>query len=533
MSTMPKMPASIFNDVIGPVMRGPSSSHVAGAARIAKIVRQSLRATVTKVIVDFDINGSLAESHKGHGTDMGFAAGIMGIDIAAREALDAERLAYESGLEILFNICDYGAKHPNNYRITAFGQNGESHTWEAVSVGGGMIEMWQYDGFNISISGGYHELLVTMRLPIETASYAVRCIEELFPYHASSSLTCIPGQTTLLSLQLETPPLPCSLDHIRDLPFVTNVVTLEPILPTASHASCRVPFSNATELLTTANSFGREMWQFATQYESERGYESEKQVFERMRTLYRIMRDAVDLGLTGTSYRDRILGAQAHLIGSASANGRLLPCAILNNVIQQVAAIMEVKSSMGVVVAAPTAGSCGCLPGTILGVGDALGMGEEKKIEGLLAAGLIGVFIAESATFAAEVAGCQVECGAGSGMAAAGVTQMLGGTVRQCLEAASIALQNITGLACDPVANRVEVPCLGKNIMGASNALVAANMALAGFDAVIPLDQTISALYDIGTKLPLELRCTFGGLGKTEASLAIRKKLEEQSTTDG
>ena len=138
---------------------------------------------------------------------------------------------------------------------------------------------------------------------------------------------------------------------------------------------------------------------------------------------------------------------------------------------------------------------------------------------------LIGVFIAESATFAAEVAGCQVECGAGSGMAAAGVALMLGGTVAQCLDAASMALQNITGLACDPVANRVEVPCLGKNIMCGFNAVACANMALAGFDKVIPLDETIAAVYDVGLMLPLDLRCTLGGLGKTPASFAIRKRL--------
>ena len=120
----------------------------------------------------------------------------------------------------------------------------------------------------------------------------------------------------------------------------------------------------------------------------------------------------------------------------------------------------------------------------------------------------------------------QGECGAGSGMAAAGVTQMMGGTAEECLDAASVALQGLTGLACDPVANRVEVPCLNKNIVGGMNAVSSTNMVLAGFDRVIPLDETIRAMLDIGQKLPLELRCTFGGLGKTETSLRIRKELE-------
>ena len=184
----------------------------------------------------------------------------------------------------------------------------------------------------------------------------------------------------------------------------------------------------------------------------------------------------------------------------------LLTALIDRKITKYITAIMEVKSAMGVIVAAPTAGSCGGLPGTLIGVGRTLGLPREEIVKAMLAAGLIGVFIAESATFAAEVAGCQVECGAGSGMAAAGVALMLGGTVAQCLDAASMALQNITGLACDPVANRVEVPCLGKNIMCGFNAVACANMALAGFDKVIPLDETIAAVYDVGLMLPLDLR---------------------------
>ena len=111
-------------------------------------------------------------------------------------------------------------------------------------------------------------------------------------------------------------------------------------------------------------------------------------------------------------------------------------------------------------------------------------------------------------------------------MAAGAVVQMMGGTIVECMNAASVALQNITGLACDPVGNRVEVPCLGKNIMAGSNAVSSANMVLAGYDKVIPLDETIKAIYEIGLSLPLELRCTFGGLGKTKTALEILEKTE-------
>jgi L-serine dehydratase len=147
----------------------------------------------------------------------------------------------------------------------------------------------------------------------------------------------------------------------------------------------------------------------------------------------------------------------------------------------------------------------------------------------MLAGGMIGVFIATSSTFAAEVAGCQAECGAASGMTAAALATMGGGTTDQAVAAASIALQNVMGMVCDPVANRVEVPCLGKNVMAASNALSCANMALAGCDPVIPLDEVIEAMDRVGRSLPHELRCTaLGGLSVTRTSKAIEARLERQ-----
>ena len=149
---MDKMPASIFNDVIGPVMRGPSSSHVAGAARIAAVVRQSVGGDPLRAVVDFDVNG--------HGTDMGFVCGMLGKEITEPDVDRYAWLAREAGVEIEFRILDYGAEHPNNYRIEVWGRGGERHLWEGVSVGGGMIEMRNYDGFPVSICGDFCEALV-------------------------------------------------------------------------------------------------------------------------------------------------------------------------------------------------------------------------------------------------------------------------------------------------------------------------------------------------------------------------------------
>jgi L-serine dehydratase len=245
-----------------------------------------------------------------------------------------------------------------------------------------------------------------------------------------------------------------------------------------------------------------------------------------MKQIVRTMQRSISEGIEGTEYADRILGYQSGCFRTRMENHQLLDGGMLNQIILYVTAMMEVKSSMGVIVAAPTAGSCGVLPGACIGAASAMGLSWDDMTKAMLAAGMIGVFIAAHATFAAEIGGCQAECGAGSGMAAAALVMLAGGTVRQAVDAASIALQNILGMVCDPVANRVEVPCLGKNVMAAGNALACANMALADYDAVIPLDEVIGAMDQVGRSLPPELRCTgLGGLSVTRASKAIEIRL--------
>ncbi len=171
-------------------------------------------------------------------------------------------------------------------------------------------------------------------------------------------------------------------------------------------------------------------------------------------------------------------------------------------------------------------GLVGGLPGTLLAAADELALSDHTGLEGLLAAGLIGVLIASQSTFAAEECGCQAECGSGPAMTAAALVQIAGGTVQQAPDAAAIALQNIMGLVCDPVANRVEVPCLGKNVLAGMNAIASADMTLAGYDPVIPLDETIAAFDQVGRMLPAELRCTGkAGFSTTPTSQALANRL--------
>ncbi|MBM3853387.1 MAG: serine dehydratase, partial [Verrucomicrobia bacterium] len=268
------------------------------------------------------------------------------------------------------------------------------------------------------------------------------------------------------------------------------------------------------------------LWRLAAEYEMARGNLREEQVLAKMVEIVRILRRSIRQGLAGTSYDDRVLGYQSGRFNELMQSGRLLNGGVLNRIVLYVTAIMEVKSSMGVIVAAPTAGACATLPGAVIAMAEETGWGEVEMAKALLASGVIGVFIATRWTFAAEVGGCQAEGGSAACMAAAALVDMAGGTLAQSVAAASMALQSMLGLICDPIANRVEAPCLGKNVMAASNALACANMALAGYDPVIPLDEVIETAKRVASQMPRELRCTaLGGLSITPTSQAIEQRL--------
>ena len=182
---------------------------------------------------------------------------------------------------------------------------------------------------------------------------------------------------------------------------------------------------------------------------------------------------------------------------------------------------LEVNASMGLIVAAPTAGSCGVLPGALLGQAEAFGFKREALLEGLLTASAVGYLIARNATIAGAEGGCQAEVGTASAMAAAAIAGLHGGSPEQCLWAAGTALVNLMGLVCDPIGGLVESPCQGRNAIGAAGALVAAETALAGIPSPAPLDEVIAAMYAVGRALPGELRETaLGGIAAAPSACA-------------
>ncbi len=513
---MEKFP-SIFNDVIGPVMRGPSSSHCAASLRIGRLCRNLMHDDIREVYIEFDPNGSLATTHKGQGTDMGLIGGFMGWSADDERLPEYQQAADALGMKIEIDIHPIGATHPNTYQIT-LKNDSETHQLIALSTGGGMIDVIGIDGATVQMNGDFYETLIYTTTDITGKLSELKSYAEFIELHQ--------GTKSFIEIK-SVEPLPGNLiEEISALAGVDRVRILNPVLPVLSRKNLKVPFITASEMEVYNEGKNLSLWELAIHYEMMRGAISEEEVFEKMRAIVRIMRNSIAQGLKGTYWEDRILGAQSLNFRTRMQDGQLVEGDVLNTIILFTSAMMEVKSSMGVIVAAPTAGSCGALPGAVIGAGTVLDLEEDDLVKAMLAAGMIGVFIAAHATFAAEVGGCMAECGSGSGMAAAGIVVLKKGTLQQSLAAASMSLQTSLGMVCDTIADRVEAPCLNRNVMAASHALSCANMALADYNHLIPLDEVIETMKRVGDALPNTLRCTgLGGLAITKTAKEIEARL--------
>ena len=207
----------------------------------------------------------------------------------------------------------------------------------------------------------------------------------------------------------------------------------------------------------------------------------------------------------------------------ASSTGPAPLCGMtLSKAIAYAMAVLEVNASMGLIVAAPTAGSSGVIPGAVLSVCEDYGLGDAAVFDGLLNASAIGYLFMRNASVAGAEAGCQAEVGAASAMAASAIAQLLGGSPQQCLQAASLALSNLLGLVCDPIAGLVESPCQTRNAIGVANAFTSAQLALAGVNHPVPFDEMTEAMYKVGKSLPFELRETaLGGNAGTPTGCSL------------
>jgi L-serine dehydratase len=455
---------------------------------------------------------------------MGIEGGLLGLDITDERMKVTESYARQRGITIEYQVSSFPTDHANTVRLTLRGISGKKIQIIAVSLGGGSFEIRSVNGFPVQLCGDLYGILIFT----ETEPGTGDDLKIITP--AGVEFSSERGGVVTKYEFKSSYPFPAELiTQLQNHPGIDGISVINPIMPVIAGRETEMPFTTIQSLIDYAREQGANLGRMGLIYEKCISGIREEALINKMKEIIRIIHGSIDTGLRGTYYADRILQQQSHLIGKAEKEGKIKD-SVVNRIIAYVSALMESKSAMEVVVAAPTAGSCGTLGGSLRAIAENRDSSDDELIKAYFAAGIAGAYFAQGPGFSAEEHGCQVECGAAAGMAAAGIVQLMGGTAKQALDAASMAIQNMIGLVCDPVGDRVEVPCLGKNISAAVNAYSSAIMAVAGFDAVIPLDQVIETVSRVSKTMPTCVKCTGkGGLEITQTALNIKDKLKESS----
>lgn len=293
-------------------------------------------------------------------------------------------------------------------------------------------------------------------------------------------------------------------------------------------------FQSIEELVTTAQLQSSTIGEVVLQHQARELDTTASSLMEKMSENLAVMEEAVAAGMRpGLRSTSGLSGGDAYKLQQAMALGKTLGGTILDKALTRALAISEVNACMGRIVAAPTAGSCGILPAVVLTAMEERNICRDRVVISLFTAAGIGMVIAKTATISGAEGGCQAECGSAAAMAAAALVELGSGTPRQAANACAIALKNVMGLICDPVAGLVEVPCIKRNALGAANALVAADMALAGIESLIPADEVIAAMKAVGRLMPPALRETAeGGLAATPTARRLEAEILGHSAAD-
>ena len=281
-------------------------------------------------------------------------------------------------------------------------------------------------------------------------------------------------------------------------------------------------FKKAAELLSLCKEYDKPISQIMMDRECEMTEKPLDEIRSRMAVSLQIMKDATKEAINQPSQSMvGLIGGESRKLSDLQSSGKNIAGNLISKAIAYSMGVLEVNASMGLIVAAPTAGSSGVIPGVLLALQEEYDFTDDQIIDALFTCSAIGYLAMLNATVAGAVGGCQAEIGVAAAMAAAAVVEVMGGTPEQCTDAASTVLMNMLGLVCDPVGGLVEYPCQNRNASGASNAIVAAEISLAGIHQLIPLDEMMDIMYTVGKKLPAELRETaLGGCALSPSACA-------------
>lgn len=527
MSTQKQYP-SIFNHALAPVTAGPSSSNTSGPYRIGWSVRQLAGETPARLEMDLAASTSYARTFLGGRSDLALINGLLGKEATDPRFVDAYADAESAGLSISFDTMRWpGTGTLKGHRMFVTGRNGDQLVVIADSPGGGTIRLMEIDGCEVDIRGEHHELLVfTEKLDAAALESLASRIASRMSLVNGTGWTVGKGACSLVEIRSAEPAEDSLIEELKGWEGVARVRTLAPVNAVVANKERRPPFHGAEEMLAYTEKTGRSLWQAAVDYESALSGWSGREVFEYARKLWRIIEASVEEGLKGGFDMNGIVTPRAGALLDQLTNKPRLPMGMLDLAVPVSLGVMEYSNASGAIVCIPTGGSSGIVPGAICGAAEHLGSDEDRKVEALLAAGIVGVCMGDGNNFMGGEFGCQAEVGCGAAMAAGALVQMLDGTPRQACDAASMALQCLLGLVCDPVAGLVQVPCLARNMGSTAVAVVSANAVMAGFDVAVPLQDMFEAMKTVG-----RIICKSHGIGTTTTAAGLRMK-EEQAARD-
>ena len=571
-------------DILGPVMVGPSSSHTAGALRIAQMAASLCDTPIERV--SFTLYNSFARTYAGHGTDRALLGGILGMHTDDPDIQRSFAIARERGLSWEFVPSTSGGDglHPNTVDIEMRCDDGTVTSVRGESLGGGKARLVRVNGVSVDLTGRMPALFVAHRdvpgmLALMTGELGAAGVNIAY----MSSYRTTPGQLAYALFECDTLPagdaLSAMLAGIETSPdvFGVRVVRAAGTTEVAGDATSERDFATGAELLercaaeagygqsptaalqagdaarcvpssgdvaecSPARAAGASGCASDTDEQGEarragvsigtlmrlreadlRGPAEAERLMARVLDVMR-QETSEPIAHPGRSLGGMLDGQAARVFGWQGPAGAL--CGpTLTKACAWAMATLERSARMGIIVAAPTAGSSGVLPGAVLACADALGPEAANGrcvVDALYCAAAVGAIIERNASVAGAEGGCQAEVGSASAMAAAALVQMLGGDPAMCLDAATLAISNLLGLVCDPVRGLVEVPCQARNAIGVANAYTAAQMALSGVALPIPFDEAVEAMSQVGHALPESLRETaLGGLAATPSACAL------------
>ncbi|MGI6045665.1 MAG: L-serine ammonia-lyase, iron-sulfur-dependent, subunit alpha [Eggerthellaceae bacterium] len=542
-----------LTDIIGPIMVGPSSSHTAGALRIAKMARSLMEEEPLRV--KFTLYGSFSHTQSGHGTDRALVAGILGMQPDDLEIRNSFVHARAKGMQIDFvrSYDNDNISHPNTVDIEMETKSGDTLTVRGESIGGGAAAITRIDEIYVNITGEHANLVIKQRDIRGVLARIANCLAEAQVNIATTTMyRTHRGSIAYTVMEIDDEISAETLDLIRQSDGVLSVR----LVPASERSALNLTEMNKEAEQVYYNHLSIPPEEIEQRFEHagfsdgvellQRCDESHISIGEATRRREEALRTLEEKPLDIDAYLNRVLDVMREaafiplktphkslgdLIGGESkkfaqaSETKDAPCDSLTAKAATYAmAVLETNASMGRIVAAPTAGSAGVLPGVLLALAEERDYSDDKLRQGLLTAAGIGYLITRNSTVSGAEGGCQAEVGSAAAMAAAAVVEMAGGTPKQALSAASNALVCLMGLVCDPVGGLVEVPCQKRNASAAAMALVCAQMALSGIDNLVNFDETVDAMDAVGRSLPFELReSALGGLAATPSACAACK----------